>query len=300
MTTMSPRVADVLGGAVPGDGPEAAEPLLTRLRWGFSDTFTITKRNLIAYTRVPEAMFFSSVQPIMFVLLFRYVFGGAIPTPGYYYVSFLMPGIFVQTVTFGAVSTAIGLAEDMQKGLIERFRALPMSRSAVLAGRTSADMVRNVFVIALMTAVGYAVGYRIGTNFVEFLGGAGILLLISYSLSWGFAFIGLSAPNSETAQLMSFPILFPLTFASSAFVPLQSMPGWLQVWARHQPISIAVNAARDLMSGPPNPKLVFPPFSTITSTGSTGSSVLWAVVWSLGILLVLVPIAVRRYRNKSV
>ena len=130
---------------------------------------TMTKRNLIAYTRVPEAIFFSSVQPIMFVLLFRYVFGGAIPTPGYHYVQFLMPGIFVQTVAFGSIGTSIGLAEDLQKGLIERFRALPMSRWAVLAGRTTADLCRNLFVMVLMTAVGYAVGYRIGTNVGEYL-----------------------------------------------------------------------------------------------------------------------------------
>ena len=177
MNTMSPRVTDMVGGAVPGDGLEPAEPLLTRLRWGFSDTFTITKRNLIAYTRVPEAMFFSSVQPIMFVLLFRYVFGGAIPTPGYHYVQFLMPGIFVQTVAFGSIGTSIGLAEDLQKGLIERFRALPMSRWAVLAGRTTADLCRNLFTILLMTVVGYAVGYRVGTNIWEFV--LGILLLLT-------------------------------------------------------------------------------------------------------------------------
>jgi ABC-2 type transport system permease protein/oleandomycin transport system permease protein len=272
---------------------------LTKIRWGFTDTFTVTRRNLINLLRVPEAVFFSTVQPIMFVLLFRYVFGGAIPTPGYNYVAFLMPGIFVQTVAFGAVSTAIGLSEDLQKGLVERFRALPMSRSAVLCGRTTADLVRNVFVIFLMTAVGYLVGYRIGTNFAEFLAGAFLLVLLAYALSWGFAVIGLLAPNSETAQLMAFPLLFPLTFASVAFVPLATMPGWLQAWARNQPISVAVNAARDLMSGPPNPKLVFPPFEHIASTGSTTSSVVRTVLWAIGILIVLVPLAVRHYRNKS-
>jgi ABC-2 type transport system permease protein/oleandomycin transport system permease protein len=259
----------------------------------------MTKRNLIGYTRVPEAIFFSSVQPIMFVLLFRYVFGGAIPTPGYHYVQFLMPGIFVQTVAFGSIGTSIGLAEDLQKGLIERFRALPMSRWAVLAGRTTADLCRNLFVMVLMTAVGYAVGYRVGTNVGEYLAGIALLLLFAYALSWGFAFIGLSAPNSETAQLMSFPLLFPLTFASSAFVPLQSMPGWLQGFAQHQPVSIVVNAARDLMSGVPRPDLVFPPFTTVPSTGPTSSTVIWAVVWSLGILAVLAPVSVRRYRRRA-
>ena len=271
-----------------------------RLYWEIADALTLTKRNLIGYTRVPEAVFFSSVQPIMFVLLFRYVFGGAIPTPGYTYVQFLMPGIFVQTVVFGSIGTSIGLAEDLQKGLIERFRALPMSRSAVLAGRTTADLCRNAFVIVLMTAVGYAVGYRIGTNFGEYLLGALLILLFAYALSWGLAYIGLSAANSETAQLMSFPILFPLTFASSAFVPIETMPGWLQAFARYQPVSVVVNAARDLMSGPPNPALVFPPFTHVPSTGGpTSTSVFWAVVWSVAIFVVLAPISVRRYRRRT-
>ena len=271
-----------------------------RLYWEIADALTLTKRNLIGYTRVPEAVFFSSVQPIMFVLLFRYVFGGAIPTPGYTYVQFLMPGIFVQTVVFGSIGTAIGLAEDLQKGLIERFRALPMSRSAVLAGRTTADLCRNAFVIVLMTAVGYAVGYRIGTNFGEYLLGALLILLFAYTLSWGLAYIGLSAANSETAQLMSFPILFPLTFASSAFVPIETMPGWLQAFARYQPVSVVVNAARYLMSGPPNPALVFPPFTHVPSTGGpTSTSVFWAVVWSVAIFVVLAPISVRRYRRRT-
>jgi ABC-2 type transport system permease protein len=270
-----------------------------RLYWEIADALTLTKRNLIGYTRVPEAVFFSSVQPIMFVLLFRYVFGGAIPTPGYTYVEFLMPGIFVQTVVFGSIGTSIGLAEDLQKGLIERFRALPMSRSAVLAGRTTADLCRNAFVIVLMTAVGYAVGYRIGTNFGEYLLGALLILLFAYALSWGLAYIGLSAANSETAQLMSFPILFPLTFASSAFVPIETMPGWLQAFARYQPVSVVVNAARGLMSGPPNPALVFPPFTHVPSTNSTSTSVFFAVVWSVAIFVVLAPISVRRYRRRT-
>ena len=274
-------------------------PSRGRLYWAIADMLTVTKRNLIAYTHLPEAIFFSSVQPIMFVLLFRYVFGGAIPTPGYHYVQFLMPGIFVQTVAFGSIGTSIGLAEDLQKGLIERFRALPMSRWAVLGGRTTADLCRNLFVMILMTAVGYAVGYRIGTNVGEYLAGILLLLLFAYALSWGFAFVGLSAPNSETAQLMSFPVLFPLTFASSAFVPLQTMPGWLQGFAQHQPVSIVVNAARDLMSGVAKPDLVFPPFTSIVGTGRMSSTVLWAVVWSLGILAVLAPVSVRRYRRRA-
>ncbi|MGD0873447.1 MAG: ABC transporter permease [Acidimicrobiales bacterium] len=283
----------------PGSPAVGSSPSGGRLYWAIADMWTMTKRNLIGYTRVPEAVFFSSVQPIMFVLLFRYVFGGAIPTPGYHYVQFLMPGIFVQTVAFGSIGTSIGLAEDLQKGLIERFRALPMSRWAVLAGRTTADLFRNLFVMALMTAVGYAVGYRIGTNVGEYLAGILLLLLFAYALSWGFAFVGLSAPNSETAQLMSFPVLFPLTFASSAFVPLQTMPGWLQGFAKHQPVSVVCNAARDLMSGLPKPDLVFPPFTSIVSNGPMNSTVFWAIVWSLGILAVLAPVSVRRYRRRA-
>jgi ABC-2 type transport system permease protein/oleandomycin transport system permease protein len=257
-------------------------PVRSRFAWAVSDAITVTWRNLIAYTRIPEAFFFASIQPIMFVLLFRYVFGGAIRVPGLDYVDFMMPGIFVQTMAFGSVSTSIGLAEDMSKGLIERFRSLPMARSAVLAGRTTADLVRNVFVVILMTIVGSLVGFRVHTGPLEFLAGIGVLLLFAYALSWGFATVGLSAPNPETAQVMSFPILFPLTFASSAFVPLASLPGWLQVFARNQPVTAAVDAARALMLG-----------------GETAEPVLKTIAWSVGLLIVLCPIAVRRYRRTA-
>ena len=249
-------------------------------RAAISDTLIITWRNLLGYLRIPEALFFSSVQPVMFVLLFRYVFGGAIHAPGTSYVNYLIPGIFVQTVAFGAVSTSIGLAQDLHTGLIERFRALPMARSAVLAGRTAADLVRNVVVVIIITAVGYAVGFRIQTNVLAFIAGLAILLLFSYALSWGFAVIGLSAPNAETAQVMSFPLLFPLTFASSAFVPVSTMPGWLQGYATYQPVSEVVNATRALMIG-----------------GPTGFHVLQSLAWCVGILVVLAPLAVRQYRG---
>ena len=255
---------------------------LFRLRRATRNTATLTWRNLMGYLRIPEALFFSSVQPVMFVLLFRYVFGGAIHVPGQSYVNYLMPGIFVQTVAFGAVSTSIGLAEDLQKGIIERFRALPIARSAVLAGRTSADLIRNVIVVAIITGVGYAVGFRIGTNFFAYLAGVGVLLLFAYALSWGFAVIGLSAPNSETAQVMSFPILFPLTFASSAFVPVAQMPSWLRGYATHQPVSVVVDATRALMTG-----------------GPTATALWEALVWCVGIFVVLAPIAVWRYRSRA-
>jgi ABC-2 type transport system permease protein len=251
-----------------------------RLRWTISDALTITRRNLIAYTRVPEAVFFSSVQPVMFVLLFRYVFGGAIHPVGMSYVDYLIPGIFMQTVAFGSIGTSIGLAEDLHKGLIERFRALPMARSAVLAGRTVADLVRNVLVTLIITAIGFAVGFRIGTNVLCFIAGLAILLLFAYSLSWGLAFVGLAAPNSETAQVMSFPLLFPLTFASSAFVPVQQMPHYLGDFAANQPFSVVVDTTRALMIG-----------------GPTSFLLLKCFAWLAGMLLVLVPLAVRKYRR---
>ncbi|HLH28566.1 MAG TPA: ABC transporter permease [Acidimicrobiales bacterium] len=265
--------------AVPS-GPVRSSTLL-RARWTVADTVTVTKRNLLAYLRIPESLFFSTVQPIMFVLLFTYVFGGAIHVPGQSYVNYLMPGVFVQTVAFGAVSTSIGLAEDLQKGIIERFRALPMSRSAVLTGRTSADMVRNVVTVVIITAVGLLVGFRPSTGFFPYLAAILVILLFAYAISWGFAIIGLSAPNSETAQVMSFPILFPLIFASTAFVPLSSMAGWLQGFATYQPFSVTVNACRALMLG-----------------GPTAKWVAQSLAWSLGLLVVLVPLAVRRYRTR--
>jgi ABC transporter DrrB family efflux protein len=252
--------------------------LRNRLYWGASDIWAVTQRNLIAYTRIPEAMVFSSIQPIMFVLLFVYVFGGAVSTPGFRYVDFIMPGIFVQTVCFGAVTTGIGLADDLGKGLIERFRSLPMARSAVLAGRTTADLCRNVFVVLLMTVVGVAVGFRSSTGFFSFMAGVFILLAFAYALSWAFAVIGLAARNAESAQAMAFPLLFPLTFASSAFVPVRSMPGWLQAFAEHQPVTVVVDACRNLM------------------VGGSGSP-LKALLWTIGMLVVLVPLAVRKYRK---
>lgn len=244
------------------------------------DMFVVAERNLIALTRIPEALFFSSVQPIMFVLLFRYVFGGAIKVPGHSYVDYLMPGVFVQTVAFGSIGTAIGLAEDLQKGFIERFRSLPMARSAVLAGRTTSDLCRNIGVLILITLVGILVGFRIHTSIVAFISGLALILLFAYALSWGFAIIGLLAPNSETAQVMSFPLLFPLTFASSAFVPVQSMPGWLQAFANNQPISILVDAMRALANG-----------------GPTADLVVKSLIWSIGLLVILAPYAAYRFRR---
>jgi ABC transporter DrrB family efflux protein len=258
-----------------------------RLRWAIADTLTITKRNLIAYTRVPEQLFFSSVQPIMFVLLFRYVFGGAIPIPGLSYIDYLMAGIFVQSVAFGGIGTAVGLAEDLQKGLIERFRALPMARSAVLAGRIAADFVRNVFVVLLMTGVGAAVGFDFPNGALGFIAAAALVLLFSYVMLWGFAVVGLTASNSETAQVMAFPILFPLIFASPAFVRTASLPGWLRAFANHQPVGVVINATRALMVGGSHVQ------------GSVTGYVVEALAWSVGLLVVMAPLAVWRYRRTT-
>ena len=262
--------------------PPAQAPRHSSLYWTFSDAMAVTWRNLIGYVRIPEALFFSTLQPVMFVLLFRYVFGGAVPIRGTSYVNYLIPGIFVQTVMFGGVGTAIGLADDAGKGLLERFRSLPMARSAVLAGRALSDLVRNFGVVLMMIFVGYLVGFRVHTNFVAYLAGVGVLLLFAYTVMWGFATIGMSASSGETAQLMVFPLLMPLTFASGAFVPVQSMPGWLQVFARNQPLNQVVAASRALMEG-----------------GPTTSPVIKSVLWSLGLLAVLMPIAVARYRRAA-
>ncbi len=260
----------------------------TRLKWAVADTLTITKRNLIAYTRIPESLFFSTLQPIMFVLLFRYVFGGAIHAGnGLSYIDFLLAGIFIQSVGFGGIGTAVGLAEDLQKGLIERFRALPMSRSAVLAGRTTADLVRNIFVLLLMTGVGALVGFNFPNGGLGFIAACALVLLFAYALLWGFALIGLTASNSETAQVMAFPILFPLIFASPAFVPISQMPGWLRVFANNQPIGAVINAQRSLMLGAAH------------VSGSTSQLVLVALAWSVGILAVMAPLAVWRYRRST-
>lgn len=274
---LSPDDADPRGAARPVLSPPPADGL-ARARRGVKDGLVMTERTLLTFVRTPEALFFMSLQPIMFVLLFRYVFGGAIKIPNYQ--DFLMPGIFVQTAAFGSVGTAIGMAEDLQKGLIERFRALPMARSAVLVGRALADLCRGVLVIAIMTAVGFAVGFRPNTGPLSYIAAVAVILLFLHAVSWGFSLIGLVAPNSETAQVMAFPILFPLTFASTAFVTTHTMPGWLQPFANNQPLSKVINAVRALMLG-----------------GATTSEVLAALAWCVGILAVLAPLAVHRYRR---
>lgn len=257
-------------GAVEGHG----------IGWLMRDTWAITVRNITGMFRVPQVLVFSLVQPVIFVLMFRYVFGGAITIPGQSYVNFLMPGIFVQTATFGAINTAVGLAEDKGKGLIERLRSLPMSRSAVLNGRVLADTIRNVFIVALMLLIGMIVGFRPSTNPLMVVAGIGVLVVFGIALAWLFVTIGLSVANGEAAQAASFPLLAPLTFASNLFVAPDTMPGWLQVWARNQPVSATADAVRACMNG-----------------GPTAHKVVLALAWSLGMSAVFAIIAIRRYRK---
>lgn len=256
------------------------------VRYQVSDTWQITKRNLFRYIRLPQLVFFSSIQPIMFLTLFNYVFGGAIgpaaAVPGGKYINFLLPGILAQTMLFGGLQTGIGLAEDMGKGIIDRFRSLPMSRGAVMAGRTLSDMVRNITVAIIMLSVGTLLGFRFQNGFGHALGMIGILLLFSFAFSWIAAYLGMSVGDAETAQLASFVMVFPLTFASAAFVPIQTMPSWLQAFARNQPVTHLVLAARELALG-------------IPSNGAVWKS----AVWSLGILAIFVPLAVVRYRSRA-
>lgn len=267
--------------AIPVTTPVEDGPL-ERLGWAVSDTLTVAQRNLLKLVRLPTSLVFAFVQPIMFVLLFRYVFSGAIPVaPEYHgYVNYFVPGVLVQTMMFGAINTTIGLAEDLQAGLIERYRALPMARMAVLAGRTVADLFRNLAILIVITAIAVAVGFRPGGGVADYLLACLMMLAFSYCLSWSFAFVGLMAPNSETAQAMAFPVVFPLTFASGIFVPIQTMPGWLQGFARYQPVSVVTNAVRGLMCGTPH-----------------GLATWSALLWTIGILAVLAPLSTWAYRR---
>jgi ABC transporter DrrB family efflux protein len=254
----------------------------SRFYWALADGLVLAKRNLLQIPRVPELLVFATIQPVMFVLLFRYVFGGAIDVGGTSYVNFLMAGIFVQTVAFGSMTTGIGLAEDLQKGLVDRFRSLPMARSAVLTGRTIADLVRNVFVVAVMLAVGLLVGFRPEAGVAGWVAAIGLLLLLSFAFSWIGATIGLMVRSVEAVQSAGFIWLFPLTFASSAFVQTEDMPGWLRTFADHQPMTQVIDAVRGFLLDQP--------------VGSHG----WqAFAWCVGILLIFVPLSVSLYRRTT-
>jgi ABC transporter DrrB family efflux protein len=254
------------------------------VRSAVTDTAVVTGRNLRHFIRQPDLLVFSTIQPVLFVLLFVYVFGGAISRSlphGAAYVDFLLPGVFVQSVTFGASQTAVGLKEDLTRGVVDRFRSMPMARSAVLAGRTVADLVRNIAIIGLMIAVGYLVGFR-------FLGGAAgavaciaVVAAFGLALSWIFAFVALTVRGAETAQTAGFVVIFPLVFASSVFVPVATFPDWLQAFAKINPVTVTADAARSLAL-----------YGTTASLGA-------AAAWIGGLLAVFIPLSVWRYRRIS-
>jgi len=255
-------------------------PRRSRLAWAIADSLAVARRNIIGMTRRPQLLAFVTIQPVLFVLMFRYVFGGSIHIPGVSYTDYLMPGIFVETIMFGAQNTAIGMAEDLHNGLIERFRSLVMARSAVLAGRVLADAVRNLFVIVLMLGVGYLVGFRIRTSLAALAAAAGVLLLFGFAISWVTALLGLTAKSAEAAGAAALPLTVLLAFPSSAFVLTDGMPGPLRAYADHQPLTATVNAIRSLLLG-----------------GPTASHAAVAIIWCAGIIAVFAPLAVLRYRR---
>jgi ABC-2 type transport system permease protein/oleandomycin transport system permease protein len=256
---------------------------MTNLSYTLSDIGVMTKRNLIKFRRVPQLIVFSTIQPVMFLLLFTYVFGGAIRDTGTQkYIIFLLPGILVQTALFGSMMTGIGLAEDISRGMIDRFRSLPMARSAVLAGRTITDLIRNLFEIFLMTAVGFMIGFRIEHGIFNFLAAVGLIALFGFAFSWVSATIGLAVKNVETAQSAGFIWVFPLAFGSSIFVPVSTMSGAIRWFAERNPITYVANTVRALIVGLP-----------------VGNNAWFALAWIIGIMIVFVPLAVSRYRKIS-
>ncbi|MDP2327763.1 MAG: ABC transporter permease [Dehalococcoidia bacterium] len=254
--------------------------MITSLGWAFHDALLMARRSMYRFIRLPDWLFFSTAQPVMFVLLFAYVFGGAIQVPNGNYIDFLLPGIIVQTVLFGTSATAVGLAEDISKGAFDRYRSLPMSRSAVLAGRIAADTANNVFVMVLMIVVGFAIGFRFQGSLFEALAMPLLVLVFALPFSWMAAWIGTSVKSVEAANLAGFVWMFPVTFVSSAFVPIASMPGWLQPIAQANPFSVAVDAARALALGE-------------DATRDVVKTMLWVVL----LLAIVVPLAVRGYRK---
>jgi ABC transporter DrrB family efflux protein len=254
---------------------------VSTLAYAVSDTAVIAKRNLLRIPRQPDLWVSFTIQPIMFVLLFVYVFGGAIQTPGYPdYVDFLMPGIIVQTMSFGGFVTAIGLSDDLRKGLIDRFRSLPMARSAVLAGRTLADVATNIVSLTVMIVVGLIVGFNFSSSPLEVVAGIILLLLFGYGFSWAFAFVALISKSAEGAQALGFMLIFPLTFASSAFVPPESMPAAIEAFAKANPFSTIVDATRALFVN-----------------GPAGNDVWAAFLWCFGLIAVFATLSVHRYRR---
>ncbi len=257
-----------------------------------SDAAVVAKRNLIKIKRVPELLVFTTLSPIMFVLLFAYVFGGAIAQGNpQLYREFLIAGIFAQTVIFGATLTGAGLADDVQKGIIDRFRSLPMAPSAVLTGRTLSDVVNNVIVLLVMSLTGLIVGWRIRSSLLEAVAGYGILILFAYAISWVMAWVGLLVPSPEVFNQATFIVIFPITFIANTFVPLEALPGPLRIFAEWNPVSSITQAARELFG---NDALVAP-----ATVWPLQHPVLYTLIWSVIILLVFIPLTNLQYRRAT-
>lgn len=255
---------------------------MTTLMHGLSDTYQLIKRSVKRNFRLPQLLVFSSVQPIIFLLLFNFVFGGAVSGGEGDYINFLLPGILAQTALFGAIQTGVGLAEDLGKGVIDRLRSLPIARYAVLLGRTMADAVRNVFVIILMLSVGLILGFDATQGTLNLVAALSLVLLFAFAFSWVSANIGLAVKDSETVQVAGFLWVFPLVFASSVFVPTTTMPDWLRAFADNQPVTHVVNAVRYLTRGDP----------------TTSATDVWlTLAWIVGIIVVFAPLAVWQYRR---
>lgn len=257
-----------------------------------ADGGIVAKRNLIKIIRVPEVLVWVLISPIMFVLLFGYVFGGAIDAGGVSYREFLIGGIFAQTVVFGSTFTGAGIAEDMQKGIIDRFRSLPMSRSAVLVGRTASDIIYNVLSIGIMALTGLLIGWGIRTSLLEGLAGFALLLVFAYAFSWVMGYIGLLVPSVEVINNASFMVIMPLTFVANTFVPLESLPGPLRVFAEWNPVSAVTQGARELFGNLPSDYVV-------PDVWSLQNPVLYTLIWAVVIIAIFVPLSVRQYKRAA-
>ncbi|UQX89775.1 ABC transporter permease [Jatrophihabitans telluris] len=257
-----------------------------------TDGAIVAKRNLIKIKRVPDLLVFSTMSPIMFILLFAYVFGSAIKVPGVSYREFLIPGIFAQTVIFGATITGAGLADDIQKGIIDRFRSLPMSRSAVLVGRTGSDVANNVLVIFVMSVTGVIVGWRIRSSVFEAIAGFLLLLVFAYAISWIMAWVGLIVPSPEVVNNASFMLIFPLTFVANTFVPTNNFPAPLRAVANWNPVSAVTQAARQLF-GNTSPQLAVPKYWSLQHP------IIYTLIWVVVLLAVFVPLSVRQYKRAA-
>lgn len=263
---------------------------MQELRYAFGDGVAIAKRNVIKIKRVPEILVSVLISPILFVLLFGYVFGSSIDIPGGSYREFLIGGTFALTLTFGATFTGAGLANDMQKGIIDRFRSLPMSRSAVVAGRTASDVIYNVLSLIIMALAGLVVGWRIHNGIGSALLGFGLLLLFAYAVSWIMAYIGLLVPSVEVINNVSMLVIFPLTFVANTFVPAENLPTPLQIFAEWNPVSAVTQAARELFGN-------IPPGTPEPTVWPLQNPVLYTLIWVVITLAVFAPLAVRRYKR---